>query len=112
MGGTAFLAESRPVDGVTAAFAHSAAEACLFYALVLFGGVALTAAAGTRRHAAFPQWFGIVAAVLGLAIIVGAAGSPLVRPLALLAGVSTDPFFLTTCFVLWRGATGKKAVEP
>jgi hypothetical protein len=102
MGGAAFLAETANVDGRTAAFSHSAAEACIFYAIVLFGVVALVTALNTLQHDAFPAWFGWVAAVLGVAMVVGGVGSPLIRSLALLAGVSTYLFFLVGSFVVWK----------
>jgi uncharacterized protein DUF4386 len=101
-GGTSFLAEAASVDGRTAAFAHSAAEACIFYGMVFFGVVALTTALITLRHAALPRWFGWVAVALGVAMVVGSAGSPLIRPLALLAGIPTYLFFLIASFVVWR----------
>jgi hypothetical protein len=101
MGGTSFLAEVATVDGQTAAFSHSAAEACIFYGMVFFGVVALTTALITLRHAALPGWFGWVALVLGGAMVLGSAGSPLVRSLALLAGIPTYLFFLIASFVVW-----------
>jgi hypothetical protein len=106
MGGTSFLAEVSTVDGRTAAFSHSAAEACIFYGMVFFGVVALTTALITLRHAALPRWFGWVALVLGVAMVVGSAGSPLIRSLALLAGLPTYLFFLIASFVVWRFGGG------
>lgn len=102
MGGTSFLAETATVDGQTAAFVHSAAEACIFYAMVFFGVLALTTASITIRYQAFPKWFGWVATVLGLGMVIGSAGSPLIRSLALLAGLSTYLFFLIGSFVVWK----------
>jgi hypothetical protein len=104
MGGTAFLAEAASVDGQIGAFSHSAAEACIFYAMVLFGVVALATALGTFRHDAFPRWFGWAAAVLGVGMVVGSAGSPLIRSLALLAGLSTYLFFLIGSFAVWKSS--------
>jgi hypothetical protein len=108
MGGTSFLAEAATVDGRTAAFSHSAAEACIFYGMVFFGVVALTTALITFRHAAFPRWFGWAAVVLGVAMVVGSAGSPLIRSLALLAGLPTYLFFLIASFVVWRFGDGER----
>jgi hypothetical protein len=102
MGGTSFLAEAATVDGRTAAFAHSAAEACIFYAMVFFGVLALTTALITLRHEVFPRWFGWLAAVLGVGMVVGGAASPLIRSLALVAGLSTYLFFLIGSFVVWK----------
>lgn len=98
MGGTAFLAESATVDGRTAAFAHSAAEAMLFYAIVLFGTLALCVAASSAGR--LPRWYRTTATVLGVGMVAGSAGSPLVRELALLAGLSSYLFFLTTSVML------------
>lgn len=102
MGGTAFLAESSQVDGATVAFAHSVAEACVFYADVFFGSAALAVSVISLRHRALPKWFGWLAAVLGTFMVAGSAASPLLRDLAFLAGVSMNVFFLATSFVLWR----------
>jgi len=56
MGGTSFLAETATVDGRAAALAHSAAEASLFYAILLFGTLTLSSPhpprAGCRRGTA------------------------------------------------------------
>ena len=52
MGGTSFLAESATVDGRAASLAHSAAEASLFYAIVLFGTLALSVAASSAGASA------------------------------------------------------------
>ena len=101
-GGASFLAENATVDGRTAAFAHSAAEACIFYGIVFFGVMALATAWVTFRFEALPKWFGWLAAVLGFGMIAGSAGSPLIRPLALLAGVSAYLFFLIGAFVVWK----------
>lgn len=98
MGGTAFLAESTTVDGRSAAFAHSAAEASLFYAIVLFGTFALSVAASSAGR--LPTWHRITATVLGLGMVIGSAASPLVRDLALLAGLSSYAFFLVTGVML------------
>jgi hypothetical protein len=98
MGGTAFLAESATVDGRSAAFAHSAAEASLFYAIVLFGTFALSVAASCAGQ--LPTWYRITATVLGLSMVIGSAASPLVRDLALLAGLSSYAFFLITGIML------------
>jgi hypothetical protein len=107
MGGTSFLAESATVDGRTAAFAHSASEAALFYATVLFGTLALAVAASSVGR--LPNWYRLLATILGVGMIVGSAASPLVRQLALLAGLSTYVFFLVTGVMLvlrdWRRAT-------
>lgn len=111
MGGTSFLAETATVDGRTAAFSHSAAEACIFYAMVFFGVMALATASITIRYQAFPKWFGWVATVLGFGMIVGSAGSPLIRSLALLAGLSTYLFFLIGSFIVWRGGTAERSFE-
>jgi hypothetical protein len=105
MGGTAFLAESATVDGRTAAFAHSAAEALLFYAIVLFGTLALCAAASSAGR--LPRWYRIASAVLGVGMVAGSVGSPLVRGLALLAGLSSYLFFLITGVVLVLRARGE-----
>lgn len=106
MGGTSFLAEAATVDGRTAALSHSAAEACIFYGMVFFGVVALTTAMITLRHQALPRWFGWVAVALGIAMVVGSAGSPLIRSLALLAGLPTYFFFLIASVVVWRISGG------
>jgi hypothetical protein len=98
MGGTSFLAESATVDGRTAAFAHSAAEALLFYGIVLFGTLALCVAASSAGR--LPRWYRINATVLGFGMVAGSAGSPLMRELALLAGLSSYLFFLTTSVML------------
>ncbi len=98
MGGTAFLAESATVDGRSAAFAHSAAEASLFYAIVLFGTFALSVAASCAGR--LPTWYRITATVLGSCMVIGSAASPLVRDLALLAGLSSYAFFLVTGVML------------
>ena len=98
MGGTSFLAESATVDGRTAAFAHSAAEASLFYAIALFGTLALSVAASSAGR--FPKWYRIAATLLGLCMVAGSAGSPLVRGLAFLAGMSAYAFFLVTSVML------------
>jgi Domain of unknown function (DUF4386) len=114
MGGTSFLAEAATVDGRTAAFSHSAAEACIFYGMVFFGVVALTTAMITLRHQALPRWFGWVTLVLGIAMVVGSAGSPLIRSLGLLAGLPTFFFFLIASVVVWRisGAALVDANQP
>lgn len=106
MGGTSFLAEYAPADAAIAAFSHSAAEACIFYSLVFFGVVALATAVITIRHGALPKWFGWLAAVLGLAMVLGSAGSPLVRSLAFLAAMSMNVFFLVGSFVVFSRAGG------
>jgi hypothetical protein len=98
MGGTSFLAESATVDGRTAAFAHSAAEASLFYAIVFFGAFALSIAASSAGR--LPTWYRITATVLGSGMVIGSAVSPLVRDLALLAGLSSYAFFLVTGVML------------
>ena len=98
MGGTSFLAESATVDGRTAAFAHSAAEAMLFYAITLFGTLALCTAASSARR--LPKWYRRTATALGLGMIVGSVGSPLLRELGLLAGLSSYLFFLVTGVML------------
>jgi Domain of unknown function (DUF4386) len=105
MGGTAYLAHYRSVDGATAAFAHSACEACV----VFLGVAALVTGWIAIRHAVFPRWFGWLAAVLGTAMIVGSAGFPLIRPLALLANIATVLFILSTSVVIW---TSNPAREP
>ncbi len=114
MGGTSFLAEAATVDGRTAAFSHSAAEACIFYGMVFFGVVALATAMITLRHQGLPRWFGRVAVVLGIAMVVGSAGSPLIRSLALLAGLPTYLFFLIASVVVWRtsGSAPVDANQP
>lgn len=104
MGGTSFLAETATVDGQTAAFAHSAAEASLFYAMTLFGTLALSVAASSAGR--LPKWYRITATLLGLGMIAGSAGSPLVRGLAFLAGMSTYVFFLVTSVMLMRRGRG------
>lgn len=109
MGGAAFLSESSTVDGRTAALAHSAAEAAVFYAVVLFGLLALATAAAARRTGTFPRWYRAAAAVLGVAMVIGSAGSPLVRGLALVAGLSTYLFFALTSIVLLRRAASTRA---
>jgi hypothetical protein len=98
MGGTSFLAEGATVDGRSAAFAHSAAEACLFYAIVLFGTFALSVAASSAGL--LPTWYRVTATVLGAGMVIGSAASPLVRDLALLAGLSSYAFFLVTSIML------------
>lgn len=100
MGGTAFLAESSTVDGSTAAFAHSAGEALLFYADVLLGTVALAVAAASAGR--LPRWYRIAATVLGVGMVVGSAASPLLRDLAFMAGMSTYAFLIATSVVLLR----------
>ena len=109
MGGTAYLAHYTPVDGATAAFAHSACEACVYYSVVFLGVAALVTGWITIHHAAFPHWFGWLAAILGTAMIVGSAGFPQIRPLALLANVATVLFILSTSVVIW---TSNPAHEP
>jgi hypothetical protein len=98
MGGASFLAESATVDGRIAAFAHSAAEASLFYATVFFGTFALSIAASSAGR--LPTWYRITATVLGSGMVIGSAASPLVRDLALLAGLSSYAFFLVTGVML------------
>jgi hypothetical protein len=98
MGGTSFLAESATVDGRVAAFAHSAAEASLFYAIVFFGTFALSIAASSAGR--LPTWYRITATVLGSGMVIGSAASPLARDLALLAGLSSYAFFLVTGVML------------
>ena len=100
MGGTSFLAETSTVDGRSAAFAHSAAEASLFYAIVLFGTFALSVAASSADR--LPRWYRITATGLGTGMVIGSAASPLVRDLALLAGMSSYAFFLVTGVMLLR----------
>jgi len=109
MGGTAYLAHYTPVDGATAAFAHSACEACVYYSVVFLGVAALVTGWITIHHAAFPRWFGWLVAVLGMAMIVGSAGFPQIRPLALLANIATVLFILSTSVVIW---TSNPAHEP
>jgi hypothetical protein len=110
MGGTSFLAESATVDARSAAFAHSAAEACLFYAIVLFGTLALSVAASPARR--LPTWYRIAAGSLGAGMVIGSAASPLLRDLALLAGLSSYVFFLVTSLVLLIGGRGRAARRP
>lgn len=105
MGGTSFLAESATVDGRSAAFAHSAAEASLFYAIVFFGTFALSVAASSAGR--LPAWYRITATVLGTGMLIGSAASPLVRDLAFLAGMSSYLFFLVTGVMMLLGDRGR-----
>ena len=98
MGGTSFLAETATVDARTAAFAHSAAEASLFYAIVFFGTFALSVAASSAGR--LPTWYRTTATVLGTGMVIGSTASPLVRDLGLLAGLSSYCFFLVTGVML------------
>jgi hypothetical protein len=98
MGGTSFLAETATVDGRTAALAHSAAEASLFYAIVLFGTLALSVAAASAGR--LPRWYRITSTALGAGMVIGSAASPLMRDLALLAGLSSYAFFFVTGVML------------
>jgi hypothetical protein len=98
MGGTSFLAETATVDGRAAALAHSTAEASLFYAIVLFGTLALSVAASSAGR--LPTWYRIAATVLGAGMVIGSAASPLIRDLALLAGLSSYAFFFVTGVML------------
>jgi hypothetical protein len=107
MGGTSFLAESATVDGRSAAFAHSAAEACLFYAIVFFGTFALSVAASSAGR--LPAWYRITAIILGTGMLIGSAASPLVRDLAFLAGMSSYLFFLVTGVMMLLGDRGRTA---
>lgn len=100
MGGMSFLAEGAAVDGGIAGFAHSAAEACFFYSLAVLGTVGLAVASCSAGR--FPAWYRIVAALTGLGMIIGGAGSPLLRDLALLAGLSSYVFILSTSAALLR----------
>lgn len=109
MGGTSFLAESTTVDGTTAAFAHSAAEASLFYAIVLFGTLALSVAASSSGR--LPTWYRTTATVLGAGMIIGSAASPLMRDLALLAGLSTYIFFLVSGVMLLLRDRGRVTLQ-
>ena len=109
MGGTSFLAESTTVDGRSAAFAHSAAEASLFYAIVLFGTLALSVAVSSAGR--LPTWYRITATVLGAGMIIGSAASPLVRDLALLAGLSSYIFFLVTSVMLLLRDRGRSTPQ-
>lgn len=107
MGGTSFLAESATVDGRSAAFAHSAAEASLFYAIVLFGTFALSVAASSAGR--LPTWYRITATILGAGMLIGSAASPLVRDLAFLAGMSSYIFFLVTGVMMLLRDRGRTA---
>lgn len=107
MGGASFLAESATVDGRSAALAHSAAEACLFYAIVLFGTLALSVAASSAQL--HPRWYRITATALGAGMVIGSAASPLARDLALLAGLSSYAFFLVTGVMLVLPDRGPQA---
>ena len=109
MGGTSFLAETATVDGTIAAFAHSAAEASLFYAMTLFGTMALAVAASSAGR--LPKWYRIVVTILGIGMIAGSVGSPLVRGLAFLAGMSTYVFFLSTSVMLMLRDRGQGSDE-
>ncbi len=102
MGGISFLAESATVSGATAAASHSVGEALIFYSLTFFGIVALAGSSITMRRGVFPRWFGWLAAALGFGMILGSAASPVVRPLAFVAGMSMVLFFLVASFVVWR----------
>lgn len=104
MGGVAFLAEYAPVGGATAAVSHSIAEALIFYSLTFFGVMALAGSVITLRQGGYPRWFGWLQAVLGIGMLLGSAGSPLVRPLAFIAGMSMLLFFLVGSFAVWRRA--------
>jgi hypothetical protein len=55
-----------------------------------------------------------VTLVLGIAMVVGSAGSPLIRSLGLLAGLPTFFFFLIASVVVWRisGAALVDANQP
>lgn len=105
MGGTSFLAETAAVDGRTAAFAHSAAEASLFYAIVFFGTLALSVAASSAGR--LPAWYRITATVLGTGMLIGSAASPIVREMAFLAGMFSYMFFLVTSVTMLLGGRGR-----
>jgi ABC-type branched-subunit amino acid transport system permease subunit len=81
----------------------------VYYSVVFLGVAALATGWITIHHAAFPHWFGWLAAVLGTAMIVGSAGFPQIRPLALLANIATVLFILSTSVVMW---TSNPAHEP
>jgi hypothetical protein len=101
-GGVSFLAESATVDGATAATAHSISEALIFYSLTYFGVMALATSRVALGRGALSRWFGWIAAVLGFCMIVGSAGSPIVRPLALLANIPMWLYFLIGAIAVWR----------
>ena len=81
----------------------------MYYSVVFLGVAALVTGWISIQHAAFPHWFGWLAAVLGTAMIVGSAGFPQIRPLALLANIATVLFILSTSVVIW---TSNPAREP
>ena len=101
-GGVSFLAESATVGGSTAATAHSVSEALIFYSLTFFGVLALAVSLVTLRHGAFAPWFGRLAGVLGVLMIVGSAGSPIIRELAFVAGMAVLLFFVVGSVALAR----------
>ena len=104
MGGAAFLAEYARVSGSTAALAHSVAEQSVAYANVFFGGVALVTAFVSLRDRVLPRWFGWLAAVLAVAMMIGAVALPLIRPAALLANLSVGVFFLVASLLVMARA--------
>jgi hypothetical protein len=104
IGGAAWLAEYSQPSAPVAAFAHAAAESTFFYSLVFFGVVALATGIATLRHGALPGWFGWLASVLGIAMIVGGAGAPMLHSLGFLGGVCFPVFFLIAPILVWRRA--------
>ena len=92
IGGTAWLAEYSAPSAPVAAFAHAAAESAFFYSLVFFGVVALATGIVALRHGALPGWFGWFALALGMGMIVGGAGAPVVHDLGLLGGMCFPGF--------------------
>jgi hypothetical protein len=58
-----------------AAFAHTITAGLFFYSAVFFGVAALATAVVTLRADAMPRWYGALALVLGLAMLVGGIGS-------------------------------------
>jgi len=76
----------------------------MLYAQALVAVIALTTAALAARQGAFSRWFAKVAAVLGVAMLLSSAGSPLVCALSLPAN-STNLFFLTAAALLGRRTT-------
>jgi hypothetical protein len=104
IGGAAWLAEYSAPSAPVAAFAHAAAESTLFYSFVFFGVVALATGIVALRHDALPGWFGWLALALGMGMIVGGAGAPMIHSLGLLGGICFPVFFLITPILVWRRA--------
>jgi hypothetical protein len=67
---------------------------------MLLGALVLVVAAASADQ--LPRWYRRTATALGAGMVVGSAASPLVRDLALLAGLSTYLFLVVTSVMLVR----------